>query len=52
MALQMICPNLLCRKFLTVPDESRGKTVQCEHCKQKFRIPESKPAGSPVKGAK
>jgi uncharacterized protein YbaR (Trm112 family) len=52
MPLQMICPNLLCRKFLTVPDDARGKTVQCEHCKQKFRIPESKPANTSVKGAK
>jgi hypothetical protein len=52
MSLQMICPNLRCRKFLAVPDEVRGKLVKCQHCQTSFRVPEAKPnyvGPSPVK---
>jgi len=42
MAVQMICPNLRCRKILSVPDDARGKLVKCQHCAQNFRVPESK----------
>jgi hypothetical protein len=41
MAVQLICPNLLCRKFLSVPDNVRGKLVKCQHCQTMFRVPES-----------
>ena len=37
-----ICPNLRCRKILSVPDEVRGKLVRCQHCLTLFRVPESK----------
>ena len=54
MPVQMICPNLRCRKFLSVPDAVRGKLVKCHHCQQLFRVPETKkdhpipqPAGKP-----
>ena len=57
MAVQLICPNLRCRKFLSVPDEVRGKLVKCQHCQTAFRVPENGkkpdaaaaagPAGSP-----
>ena len=40
MAVQLICPNLRCRKFLSVPDEVRGKMVKCQHCQTQFRVPE------------
>jgi hypothetical protein len=40
MPVQMICPNLRCRKFLSVPDETRGKLVRCQHCQTNFRVPE------------
>jgi hypothetical protein len=40
MPIQMICPNLRCRKLLTVPDETRGKMVKCQHCQTPFRVPE------------
>ena len=40
MAVQLICPNLRCRKFLSVPDEVRGKLVKCQHCQTAFRVPE------------
>lgn len=40
MAVQLICPNLRCRKFLSVPEEVRGKLVKCQHCQTAFRVPE------------
>ena len=42
MPVQMICPSLKCRKFLTVPDAIRGKLVRCPHCQTMFRVPELK----------
>ncbi|HSU69189.1 MAG TPA: hypothetical protein VLJ39_20055 [Tepidisphaeraceae bacterium] len=42
MAVQLICPNLRCRKFLSVPDDVRGKLVKCQHCQSTFRVPEGK----------
>jgi hypothetical protein len=45
MAVQLICPNLRCRKFLSVPDDVRGKLVKCQHCQTAFRVPE--PAKKP-----
>ena len=48
MPVQLICPNLRCRKFLSVPDEVRGKLVKCQSCQTMFRVPEGakKPAAS------
>lgn len=40
MPVQLICPNLRCRKFLAVPDDVRGKLVKCQHCQTAFRVPE------------
>lgn len=42
MPVQMLCPNLRCRKVLGVPDEVRGKTVKCQHCDTLFKVPEAK----------
>ena len=42
MACQLICPNLRCRKILSVPDDARGKLVRCQHCKTMFRVPDTK----------
>jgi hypothetical protein len=39
MSVQLICPNLRCRKFLSVPSEVRGKLVKCQHCHTAFRVP-------------
>ena len=41
MPVQLICPNLRCRKFLAVPEEVRAKLVKCQHCHQTFRVPEA-----------
>ena len=42
MAVQLICPSLRCRKILTVPEEVRGKLVQCQYCQTQFRVPPPK----------
>ena len=42
MPVQLICPNLRCRKILSVPDEVRGKLVKCQHCQTMFRVPEGR----------
>jgi len=42
MACQLICPNLRCRKILSVPDDIRGKLVRCQHCQTMFRVPAAK----------
>lgn len=56
MPCQLICPNLRCRKILSVPDEVRGKLVKCQHCQTMFRVPDMKPApmaaGAPAAAAK
>ena len=54
MPVQLICPNLRCRKFLAVPDDVRGKLVKCQHCQTAFRVPEpvKKPAGATAGAAK
>jgi hypothetical protein len=47
MPVQLICPNLRCRKILSVPDEVRGKLVKCQYCQTAFRVPEPrKPVGA------
>lgn len=53
MACQIICPNLRCRKILSVPDEIRGKLVKCQHCQANFRVPEGKkPTPAPAAATK
>jgi len=38
----LLCPNLRCRKVLSVPDEVRGKTVKCQHCQTAIKVPEKR----------
>ena len=52
MAVQLICPNLRCRKYLSVPEEVRGKLVKCQHCQTMFRVPDSQKKIAPVAAAK
>ena len=47
--VQLICPNLKCRKLLTVPEDIRGKMVKCQHCQTQFRVPESSKHSGPSK---
>ena len=51
MPCQLICPNLRCRKILSVPDEVRGKLVKCQHCQTMFRVPDTKRAATAPVGA-
>jgi hypothetical protein len=49
MSVQLICPNLRCRKLLAVPDGVRGKMVRCQHCQMPFRVPApQRPPGAPA----
>jgi hypothetical protein len=48
MSCQLICPNLRCRKILSVPEEMRGKQVKCQHCQTSFRVPPTKLAALPA----
>jgi len=43
MAVQLLCPNLKCRKNLSVADELRGKLVKCQYCQSMLRVPVAKP---------
>lgn len=43
-ATQLMCPNIKCRKILSVPEEARGKVVTCSHCQTALRVPAAKPA--------
>ena len=46
MPCQLICPNLRCRKILSVPEEVRGKLVKCQFCQTMFRVPDVKRGAS------
>jgi LSD1 subclass zinc finger protein len=52
MPVKMICPNLNCRKILSVPDEVRGKQVKCQFCQTTFRVPASAPKPAAPAGSK
>jgi hypothetical protein len=53
MPVQMLCPNLKCRKILAVSAEARGKLVKCQYCQSMLRVPTAKvePVG-PAAGTK
>ncbi|MCC6680348.1 MAG: hypothetical protein IT445_05535 [Phycisphaeraceae bacterium] len=44
--VRMICPNLSCRKVLSVPQSARGKSVRCRHCGMRIQVP-AMPSMSP-----
>lgn len=41
--VRIMCPNLTCRKVLSVPTAARGKTVRCRACSTSIRIPSGEP---------
>ncbi|MBB6440307.1 DNA-directed RNA polymerase subunit RPC12/RpoP [Phycisphaera mikurensis] len=46
--LQMVCPNLRCRKMLSVPVIARGRTVRCRACSMRIHVPRAEnPATAP-----
>ena len=38
--VRIICPNLRCRKILSVPALYRGRQVKCQHCQSHLRVPD------------
>lgn len=42
--VRIMCPNLTCRKVLSIPEMARGKTVRCKSCGTNIRIPAVKSA--------
>ena len=52
MPVQLLCPNLKCRKILSVPDEVRGKLVKCQYCQTMLRVPAHKAEPAVAAGAK
>lgn len=38
--IQIMCPNLTCRRILAVPMSTRGKLVRCRGCGSTIRVPE------------
>ncbi len=52
MAVQLLCPNLKCRKILTVPNDVRGKLVKCQYCQTMLRVPTPKAEPSVAAGGK
>ena len=47
--VRLICPNLKCRKILSVPESARGKKVRCRGCGMRVQIPDKQatPAAVP-----
>ncbi len=37
--VRIMCPNLVCRKVLAVPESLRGKTVRCKACATNIKVP-------------
>ncbi|QDU33715.1 hypothetical protein KS4_17710 [Poriferisphaera corsica] len=37
--IKLICPNLQCRKVLSVPSHARGKSVRCRACGIRVTVP-------------
>ena len=37
--IRVMCPNVVCRKVMSVPIAARGKVVQCPQCRKRIRIP-------------
>jgi hypothetical protein len=52
MATQVICPNLRCRRILSVPDDVRGRVVKCQHCQSLLKVPERGPTSAAPTPAK
>jgi len=42
--VRLMCPNLVCRTVLAVPQSARGKTVRCRACGTNIKVP-----GEPLK---
>jgi len=43
--IKLKCPNLACRKVLSVPQTARGQVVRCKHCMTHLRVPAARDGG-------
>ncbi|GDX99228.1 hypothetical protein LBMAG48_16320 [Phycisphaerae bacterium] len=50
--VRMMCPNLVCRKVLAVPESVRGKTVRCKACGTNIRVPAKDAGHAPAANGK
>ena len=41
--IKIVCPNLQCRKVLSVPVKARGKNVRCRACGYHVTVPGQSP---------
>jgi hypothetical protein len=48
MSIQMVCPNIQCKRIHSFPNEARGQVIRCIRCEMEFRIP-ALPAPAPPK---
>ncbi len=39
--VRIMCPNLTCRKVLSIPEIARGRTVRCKTCGTNIRVPQN-----------
>ena len=46
--IRIMCPNVICRKIMSVPIGARGKIVQCPSCRKRIRIPKAGVAQMPA----
>lgn len=37
--IRIMCPNLVCRRVLAVPDTARGRVVRCRGCGSTIKVP-------------
>jgi DNA-directed RNA polymerase subunit RPC12/RpoP len=40
MPVYAICPSLKCKKILELPENVRGREVNCRYCGMHFRVPQ------------
>ena len=44
--IRILCPNLICRRVLSVAEKSRGKVVCCRRCGTHVRVPRPGESGA------
>ncbi len=49
--IRLICPNLKCRKVLSVPSHARGKNVRCRNCGMRVEVPPASATPRPAADA-
>lgn len=42
--IRIMCPNLVCRRVLAVPETARGRVIRCRGCGSTVKVPQKAPA--------